>query len=294
MQMNRQRPLVAGVLGAALAAVALAQGQPGRFENVDFTIVPVNGQVSMLQVPGGGGNIAVLTGPEGALLVDAQFAPLTDKLVAAVDRISRAGIRFLINTHVHIDHTGGNENLARQGVVIAAHENVRRRLMKELRIPRRGGQFFPQPAEDARPIVTYQDEMTFHLNGEEVRTFLVPPAHTDGDSFVYFRNADVLHTGDVFRTTSYPIVDVYNGGTLAGMIRATELAIELSGPGTKPRPRPPRHRPRGRPRSARDAGRHPESGDRAARRGKDAERGDGGAAHRTLRRQVGPGSDLDR
>jgi glyoxylase-like metal-dependent hydrolase (beta-lactamase superfamily II) len=106
-------------------------------------------------------------------------------------------------------------------------------MLKELRIPRRGGITFPQPEEAARPVITYSDALSFHLNDEEVRVFLAPPAHTDGDSFVHFVESDVLHLGDVFRTNMYPIIDQYNGGSFLGMIEAMEVAIEIAGPETK-------------------------------------------------------------
>lgn len=184
----------------------------------------------MLQTPTAGGNIGVFIGPEGVLIVDDQFAPLSESIVSAIGEISDAEIRFLINTHIHPDHIGGNENLAELGVLIFAHDNVRLRMLEPLRIPRRGGISFPQPPEGARPVVTYTDAVTFHLNGEQVRAFLVPPAHTDGDSFVYFSGSDVLHIGDVFRTNMYPIIDVYNGGTFSGMIEALLIPTSSSRP----------------------------------------------------------------
>ena len=175
----------------------------------------------------------MFVGSEGVLLVDALFAPLTDRLTAAVRQVSDAEIRFLVNTHIHPDHIGGNENLAELGVLIFAHDNVRLRTLNPLLIPRGGGRFWPQPTVGARPVITYNDTVSFHLNGEEVRAFLAPPAHTDGDTFVYFPDSDVLHLGDVFRTTSYPIIDVYNGGTLAGTVEALQMAIDMAGPDTK-------------------------------------------------------------
>lgn len=220
---------------AALAVAAVAKDQAGqRFDGVELAILPVAGNVYMVQRPGGGGNIGVFVGPEGVLLVDALFAPLTGRVTSAIKSVTSRDIRFLINTHIHVDHIGGNENMANMGVLIFAHDNVRLRMLEErTRIPRGGGTFGPQPPVAGRPIVTYNDGITFHLNGEEVRAFLVPPAHTDGDTFVYFPDSDVLHLGDVFRTTSYPIVDVYNGGTLAGTIRALRLALDIAGPRTK-------------------------------------------------------------
>lgn len=218
-----------GVVAVATVAVSVAVVACAG----PFRTIHVAGNVYMLQTPTAGGNIGVFIGPEGVLLVDDQFAPLTESIISAIGEISDVEIRFLINTHVHPDHIGGNENLAELGVLIFAHDNVRLRMLEPLRIPRRGGISFPQPPEGARPVVTYTDAVTFHLNGEQVRAFLVPPAHTDGDSFVYFSGSDVLHMGDVFRTNMYPIIDVYNGGTFSGMIEALEIAIGLAGPGTK-------------------------------------------------------------
>lgn len=230
-----RRHVVAGVLLVAWVVAAWA-GQPdpaAQFDGVALTAVHAAGKVYMVQRPGGGGNIGAFVGPDGVLLVDSLFAPLSDRLVAAVPTVTDGQIRFLLNTHIHPDHIGGNEPLADRGVLIFAHDNVRLRTLKRLRIPRGGGIFSAQPSEAARPVVTYNDQISFHLNGEDVRAFLVPPAHTDGDSFVYFPESNVLHLGDVFRTTSYPIVDVYNGGTVAGTIKALDLAIAMAGPETK-------------------------------------------------------------
>jgi glyoxylase-like metal-dependent hydrolase (beta-lactamase superfamily II) len=216
-----------------LAAGSLSYGQ-GNFAGVELSIIPVAGNVYMIQRPGGGGNIGVQIGPDGVLLVDSLFAPLTERLVAAVKQVTDEDIRFLVNTHIHIDHVGGNENLMEMGVLIFAHDNTRLRFFEEKsRFPRAGGSFLPQQPAAARPLITFNDTMSFHLNGEEVRAFLAPPAHTDGDSFVYFSKSDVLHLGDVYRTTSYPIIDIYNGGSLRGTIAAMDKAIDLAGPDTK-------------------------------------------------------------
>ena len=228
------------VVVLALAALCVlivvgagAQNQGDRFAGVELTTVPAAGRVHMIQRPGGGGNVGVFAGPDGVLLVDSLFAPLADRLVDAVRRVSDGKIRFLINTHVHPDHIGGNEPLARRDVLIFAHDNLRVRALERLRTPRRGGRFSPQPAAEARPVVTFDSALSFHFNGEEVRAFLAPAAHTDGDTFVHFPDSDALHLGDVFRTTSYPIVDVYNGGTVAGTIQALETAISMAGPRTR-------------------------------------------------------------
>ena len=234
--MTEQYSVVAATLVAAGIVVVVTAGeqnQGDRFAGVELTATPVAGNVHMVQGRGGG-NVGVFAGPDGVLLVDSLFAPLSDRLVAAVQTISDGEIRFLINTHVHPDHIGGNENLTGQGVLIFAHDNVRVRALERFRHPRGGGQrFLPAPPVGGRPVVTYNDTVSFHFNGEEVRAFLAPPAHTDGDTFVYFPESDVLHLGDVFRTTSYPLIDVYNGGTLAGTIEALELAIAMAGPDTR-------------------------------------------------------------
>ena len=212
---------------------AVAQISDDFFE-VELRSVAVAGRVHMIQRPDGFANVGVFIGDEGVLLVDSQFEPHAEDLVSAVRKLTAGKIRFLINTHVHPDHIGGNAPLATDGVLIFAHDNMRVRMLeRRSRFPRRNGGFFPQAPVEARPFVTYQTHISFHFNGEEVRVFLAPPAHTDGDTFVHFPESDVLHLGDVFRTTSYPIIDVYNGGTLAGTIEALDLAIELSGPNTR-------------------------------------------------------------
>ena len=232
--MIRYRIVLAALTAACVAVVAVTGQQPGdRFAGVELTVVPVAGQVHMIRRPGGGGNVGLFAGPDGVLLVDSLFAPLADRLVAAVRTVSDGEIRFLINTHVHPDHIGGNAPLAGRDVLIFAHDNVRVRALERLRFPRRGGSFAPRPAAGARPVVTYNDAVSFHFNDEEVRAFLAPGAHTDGDTFVHFPESDVLHLGDVFRTTSYPVVDVYNGGTVAGTIAALEQAIAMAGRDTR-------------------------------------------------------------
>ena len=217
-----------------LAGSGIAYGQGNRFEGIELAIIPVAGNVYMVQRPGGGGNIGAQVGPDGVLLVDSLFDPLTDRLVDAVGRVTDEQIRFLVNTHIHVDHVGGNANLAEMGVVIFSQENTRQRFFEERsRVPRAGGRFGPPHPAAGRPLITFNDEMNFHLNGEDVLVFHTPPAHTDGDAFVYFPQSDVLHLGDVYRTTSYPIIDIYNGGTLRGTIAALDMAIDLAGPDTK-------------------------------------------------------------
>ncbi|MGD8810622.1 MAG: MBL fold metallo-hydrolase [Gammaproteobacteria bacterium] len=211
-----------GLIGLVAAAGVVAQ--PARdFSAIEITTHPVADNVYYLE--GAGGNIAVLTGAEGVLLVDTQFAPLTEKIVAAVAAITDEPIRVVVNTHVHPDHTGGNENLRRMGYPVLAHDNVRVRMAQGIR----GGE--PSPPL-ALPSLTFGDELGLHL-AQDVRLIKVPPAHTDGDTYVHFIGADVLHMGDVFRTTGYPVIDVDNGGSAAGTLAALELALEIAGPDTR-------------------------------------------------------------
>ena len=229
-----KRSLSLLIIICSLAFVSSSSFAQGSFAGVELSIEHVQGNVYMVQRPGGGGNIGVQVGPDGVLLVDALFAPLADRLVAAIKEVTDEEIRFLINTHIHGDHVGGNENLATLGVLIFAHDNTRTKFLEESsHFPRQGGSFAPQQAAGGRPLITYASAIGFHLHGEEVRAFLAPPSHTDGDTFVYFPESDVLHLGDVFRTTSYPIIDKFNGGTLRGTIAALDLAISMAGPDTK-------------------------------------------------------------
>ncbi len=225
--MRRTVAITAFALAAAFAAPAAAQG---RFDNVAITAVEVADGVHMLQ--GAGGNIAVLAGPEGVIMVDDQYAPLTGKIQAAVSEISDTAIRFVVNTHWHGDHTGGNENLGEAGAVIVAHDNVRQRMSME-QFNRLFGRATPPSPDAALPIVTFSDEVTFHLNGETVRVQHMDPAHTDGDAIVRFVNADVIHMGDIFFNGGFPFIDVDSGGSLDGAIAALEAVASQAGPETK-------------------------------------------------------------
>jgi cyclase len=206
------------------AGGALAQGQQQDFSAVQIKTHQVTGNVYYLE--GQGGNVGLLVGDDGVLMIDDQFAPLSEKLLAAIRALSDKPIRMLINTHVHGDHTGGNENFGKLGLDIVAHDNVRVRLARVVN----NGQ--PTPAV-ALPVVTYGDSMSVHLSGETVTIGKLPPAHTDGDSFIHFSNADVIHVGDVFRTTGYPGVDGNNGGTVKGTIDALQALVDMAGPSTK-------------------------------------------------------------
>jgi glyoxylase-like metal-dependent hydrolase (beta-lactamase superfamily II) len=213
---------------AVLPAAAFAQGQQTDFSKIQTRVNHVVGSVYYLDGVGGnaGGNVGVLVGDDGLLVIDDQFAPLSEKLVAAMRTLSNKPIRMLINTHVHGDHTGGNENFGKMGVDIVAHDNVRVRLARAVN----NGVATPAVA---LPVVTYGDTMKLHLNGETVTIGKLPPAHTDGDSYIHFANADVIHAGDVFRTVGYPGVDGNNGGTVKGTIDALQAIVAMAGPNTK-------------------------------------------------------------
>jgi cyclase len=186
---------------------------------------------SFYALEGQGGTIGALVGPDGVFLVDSQFAPLTEKIVAAVKQISPAPIKFLVNTHVHGDHTGGNENLGKLGVVIMARPELRARLLRPA--PAANGTTPPPAPAPALPVVTYTSKTTVYMNGEEIQLIPVPVAHTDGDTMVFFPGQDVLMMGDYFRTVGYPNIDRANGGSLKGMLDGLQAAFDLAKPTTK-------------------------------------------------------------
>lgn len=206
-------------LPLVLLFVAGLRGQQGDvdWDAVEIATHHVRGTVHY--VSGRGGNIGLSVGDDGVIMVDDQFAPLTDRILEAIRGVSGGDIRFLINTHVHGDHTGGNENLGRLGILILAQDRVRLRLAARL------------PAI-ALPTLTYSEDITIHLNGEEVHIFSLPASHTDGDSVIFFRGSDVMVVGDVFRTVAFPVIDRNNGGTLPGTIETLGIIAGRAGPNT--------------------------------------------------------------
>ena len=197
-------------------------GAQQNFDQVQIQTEKLADGVYMLT--GSGGNIGVCAGEDGVLMIDSQYAPLTEKIRAAVDAISDQPIRFLINTHWHSDHTGGNENLAKKGAVIFAHENVRKRMSTNQSI---FGNDVPASSKAALPVVTFDQGMTFYLNGNEIELLHIPHAHTDGDVLVHFPKPDVLHTGDIYFEGMYPFIDVSSGGSIDGMIRAVDKVLAM-------------------------------------------------------------------
>ncbi len=192
------------------------------FSDVEIRTVPVAEGLHMLV--GRGGNIAVLSGADGVFLVDDQFAPLTEKILAAVAAIDPGPIRFVVNTHWHGDHTGGNESLGMGGAVIVAHENVRARMSVRQVMEALGRDAPPSPPA-ALPVVTFPTAVTFHLNGVTTEVVHVPPAHTDGDALVWFTDRNAVHMGDTFFAGTYPFIDVGSGGTIDGVISATDSVL---------------------------------------------------------------------
>ena len=226
-----RRAVVAAIAAPMLLVVApsLALGQ--NFDTVQVTSTKVAGNVHMLV--GAGGNIGLMAGDDAAFVVDDQFAPLTPKILAAIKAITPQPVRFVMNTHWHFDHTGGNENMVGQaGALIFAHENVRKRMSTDQFIE---AFKLKQPASPrgALPVITFTDTVSFHLNGDSVVVFHVAPAHTDGDAMVMFTKANVVHTGDVFVSAGFPFVDRSSGGTINGIISATERLVAVTNADTK-------------------------------------------------------------
>ena len=214
---------------AAVGCAAYAQQPPPDFSKVEIKSTQIAADFYILE--GLGGTVSVLTGPEGVLLVDSQFAPLTDKLVAAIKKITNKPIRFLVNTHLHGDHTGGNENFAKLGTIIFSRDQLRQRL-EHPNPAADGAPGKPAPAL-ALPVVTYDGPVSIHVDGEDVRLLPIRNAHTDGDTLISFSNHDILAVGDYYRGIGYPYVDLKNGGSLAGILDGLGATIGRAGPNTK-------------------------------------------------------------
>jgi glyoxylase-like metal-dependent hydrolase (beta-lactamase superfamily II) len=205
------------------AAPAAAQDM----DDVEITTQRLTDGVYMLV--GQGGNIGLSVGPDGAFVIDDQFAPLTPKILAAIAEVTDQPVRFVFNTHWHGDHTGGNENLGEAGALIVAHENVRQRMSVEQVLERIGQAVSTTPASPvgALPVVTFTEDVSFHINGDDLHAFHVEHAHTDGDAIVHFVRANVVHMGDTFFRDRFPFIDTASGGSIDGVIAAAGRALAV-------------------------------------------------------------------
>ena len=209
---------------AVLMSASAPPSAPAPVDASKVTMTTTNLGPGVAVIFGAGGNVGVSFGADGNVIVDDQFAPVTPKLAAAVQALNAKPVRFVVNTHYHFDHTGGNENFGKAGATIVAHDNVRKRMSAASAIELLN-LALPASPEVALPVVTFDDGVSFHLNGDTLRVFHVPPAHTDGDSMIKWEKANVLHTGDVYVSGGSPIVDYSAGATTAGMVAALDMAI---------------------------------------------------------------------
>lgn len=254
---HRRRPLAPGCRNAAalvLSLAALLAPRAGRAEAPKAPAAPpppakvatlkttaLAGSVSLIEGVDGfaGGNVAVSAGPDGVFLVDDELPPYSSRLLAALAALSPRPPRLVFNTHWHHDHAGGNEALAGAGALVVAHDRARRRMSVEQVIEGmagKPGRNFPALPAAALPVVTFAEELTFHLNGDEIHVFHLPRAHTDGDAAVHFRQANVIHMGDAYLAGAYPLIDLHSGGTIDGFIAGATRVIALCDDATRSSP----------------------------------------------------------
>jgi len=198
--------------------ISLSHNAQGRFDKVTIETTKLTDNTYMLV--GAGGNIGVSVGADGVLIIDDQFAPLSDKIISALKKLSDQPVKIVVNTHHHGDHTGGNENFGNLGATIMAHDNVKKRLKNK------------SPAA-ALPVITFNDKLTVQMNGEAVMVIHVDNAHTDGDALLYFTESNVLHTGDTYFNGRYPYIDLNSGGSVDGYINAVKTGLMLINDETK-------------------------------------------------------------
>jgi glyoxylase-like metal-dependent hydrolase (beta-lactamase superfamily II) len=225
MTILRSKRLAVITISALACFSSIAQAQNVDFNTVQIETVKISDGLYLLMGGPAQGNILVSTGSDGLLLIDTMYAPMHQKIMDALAKIAPGPqpIRYVVNTHLHGDHTAGNEAMAKLGAVIISHENMRKRMAES----QNGG------PPGALPAITYTDSMTLRFNGEEIYIYHPEPAHTDGDSIIYFRHANVMHVGDVPSSLRYPNIGVTDGGSVDGMIAAAKQVMKIANPETK-------------------------------------------------------------
>ena len=217
-------------IAAALLLTAASGALAQDFSKVEVKATKLNETTYMLT--GAGGNLGLSVGEDAVFLIDDQYAPLTERINAAIRQITPKPVRFVLNTHWHGDHTGGNENMGKAGALIVAHDNVRKRMSSDQFIELLKMNVKASP-KGALPVVTFGGTMTFHVNGEELRALHMPRAHTDGDAIVHFTKSDVIHMGDIYFNGMYPFIDTSSGGTPEGTIAACDQVLALASDATR-------------------------------------------------------------
>lgn len=234
--MNRNDPTILTNTAVYLLLMSVLNFlTPGAIAQEEFDATEIEVQEAapgILMLIGQGGNIGVSYGEDATFMVDDQFAPLTEKILAAIKTRTDHPVQFVLNTHWHGDHVGGNENLGKRGAVVVAHENVRARLSVD-QVLGAFGRKVPAAPKDALPVITFTEGMSFYWNGDTIEVFHVPDAHTDGDAVVHFREGNVIHMGDTYFNGMYPFIDVDSGGSVEGMIAVADEVLARSDENTK-------------------------------------------------------------
>lgn len=228
--MNILKKLIFLVLLSSTFCTLLAKEATDQFKDVQIKTIPIKNGIYMLM--GKGGNIGLCVGEDGVFMIDDQFAPLTTKIKKAISKISKKPIKFVINTHWHYDHTGGNENLGKDSVIIVSHDKVRQRMSKDGFIKAFNAKI-PAASKIALPVITFNDAISFYLNNEDIEIIHQENAHTDGDSVVFFKTSNVIHTGDIYFNGFYPFIDESSAGSIDGIIKAVNYILTKVDDNTK-------------------------------------------------------------